>query len=307
MEIRHLQCIAEIVRLGSFTKASEALHVTQPTISKMIKSLENELNIEVFVRDGRQLQLTDAGQAIFSYAAPILQLFEQLQAELHDLTYLNKGHIRIGLPPMAGASYFPEVLKRFQDRYRGIAITLLEDGAKKIGDQVAEGAIDVGVVLGPVDAEMFESFPLAKDRLKVILPLGHPYADKPRIALAELAEERFILFNSDFALHSRIINECRKVGFDPHIVFESSQWDFIGHMVGAGLGIAMLPDTVCRSLPASKVCAVPLVEPVIPWLLVMVWKRESYLSLAAREWIAFTKESFGVGAALGNGNGSNDR
>ncbi|MCR8630975.1 LysR family transcriptional regulator [Paenibacillus radicis (ex Xue et al. 2023)] len=292
MEIRHLKYITEIMRHNSFTKAAEALHITQPTISKMIKNLENELNIEVFARDGKQIKLTNAGEAIVKHAGPILQLFDGMMTEINDLTYLHKGSIRIGLPPMAGSRFFPEVLKRFQEQYPGISIKMVEDGARKIEESLSDGTLDVGVVLGPVDEEMFDTFRLVEDRLKVIMHPAHKLAQRSQIELVDLAHERFILFSSDFALHDRIINECRAIGYDPHIVYESSQWDFIGEMVGADLGIAMLPDTICRVLDPDKLRAVSLVNPIIPWELVMAWRKEGYLSLAAREWIAFTKKIF---------------
>lgn len=292
MDIRHLQCITEIVRLSSFTKAAEALHVTQPTISKMIKGLENELNVEIFVRDGKQVKLTDAGEAIVRHAGPILQLFDGLLTEINDLTYLNKGSVRIGIPPMTGASFFPPVLKQFQERYPGIGIRMFEDGAVKIKEDLAEGTLDVGVVLQPIDAGAFDSFPIVRDRLKVVLPPAHKLAGRRQIELAELENEPFILFDDDFALHERILAECRAIGFEPRIAYESSQWDFIGEMAGAGLGVAMLPDTVCRSLSPERARSVPLVNPIIPWEPVMAWRREGYLSLAAREWIRFTRELF---------------
>ncbi|RUS45887.1 LysR family transcriptional regulator [Cohnella sp. AR92] len=292
MEIRHLQVVAEIVRQGSFTKAAEAMHITQPTISKMVRNLENELGAEVFARDGKQAKLTAAGEAIVRYAEPILQLFGQLKTEIGDLTYLNSGSIQVGLPPMAGSHFFPKVIKKFQERYPGISLRLVEDGASRIEASVADGALDVGVVLWPIDTDTFESFPLVQERLRVIMHPGHRLANRRNVELAELAEESFVLFGSGFALHDRIIAECRSVGFEPRIVHESSQWDFIGQMVAEGLGIAMLPDTICKTLGTEKVSAVPLINPVIPWELVMAWRREGYQSLAAREWIRFTKELF---------------
>ncbi|MEW9701658.1 LysR family transcriptional regulator [Paenibacillus sp. SI8] len=292
MDIRHMQYVNEIVRANSFTKAAQALHITQPTISKAIRNLENELNVELFIRDGKQIKLTDAGQAICTYAQPILQLFDQLQAELNDMTFLNKGSIRIGLPPMAGSNFFPNVFKKFQDRYPGIMIKMIEDGANKIEEYAADGTIDVGVMLAPIQQELFDSYSLFEDQLKVIMHPSHRLVNQEKIELAELANERFILFNSDFALHGRIIAACRSVGFEPHIVYESSQWDFIGEMVGAELGIAMLPSTICQLLKPGKIAVVPLVQPTIPWQLVMAWRKDGYLSLAAREWIRFTKDIF---------------
>jgi DNA-binding transcriptional LysR family regulator len=292
MEIRHLQYLYEIVRHNSFTKAANSLHITQPTISKMIKNLENELNFELFDRNGKQVKLTAGGQAIYNYAVPILGLFEQLQAEINDLTFLHKGSIRVGLPPMAGSSLFPSVIKSFQDRYPGIAMKLIEDGAKKVEEHVLNGLLDVGVILEPINTEAFDSFSIIEDSLRVILHPSHPLAGNAQIRLSQLAAERFILFNSDFALHDRIINECRAIGFDPQIVYESSQWDFIGEMVAENLGIAMLPNRICQLLDPAKVTASALIEPVIPWRLAMVWKRSGYLSLATREWIKFNRERF---------------
>ncbi|MFD0616426.1 LysR family transcriptional regulator [Paenibacillus sp. GCM10027629] len=294
MDIRHLQYITEIVRCNSFTKAAESLHITQPTISKSIINLEQELNTEIFVREGKQIKLTDAGDAIMNYAEPILHLFDQLMAEINDLTYLNKGNIRIGIPPMAGSSYFPMVIKQFQATYPGITIHMVEDGAKRIEERIEEGDIDVGAVLRPIDHEMFDSFPIVEDRLKVIMHPSHPLAERKHIELQELSQDRFILFSHQFALHERIIHECRAVGFEPQIVSESSHWDFIGEMVGADIGIAMLPDTICRLLSPEKVRAVTLINPIIPWQLSMAWRRVGYLSRASRAWIAFTREYFGI-------------
>lgn len=292
MDIHQIKQVSEIMRWNSFTKAAEALNVTQPTISKSIKNLENELNTMVFIREGNQFKLTEAGETIMRYAGPILQMVDQLTAELNDLTYLNRGSIRIGIPPMAGTNFFPSVIKSFQELYPGISVTLVEEGARMIKDYIENGSLDVGVILLPVEEKAIDSFQIVDDRLKVIVPVSHPLAKQSRISLKILAEEKFILFSSGFALHDRIISECRKAGFEPRIVYESTQWDFIGEMVGADLGITMLPDTICRSLDSNKVRAVSLIDPIIPWQLAIAWKRDSYLSRAAQEWIAFTREKF---------------
>ncbi|TVY00513.1 LysR family transcriptional regulator [Cohnella terricola] len=292
MEIRHLQTIIEIVRRNSFTGAAEALHVTQPTISKTIRNLERELNVELFVRDSKTVKLTDAGETILRHAGAILQSFDLLMTELNDLTYLKRGTIRIGLPPMAGSSFFPVVIKRFQERYPGIAIKLEEEGATRIVEGISDGTLDAGVVLPPFDEEKFDSFPLVKERLKLVVPPSHRMAGRQSVNLGELSEERFILFSREFALHGIINRACESMGFSPRIVYESSQWDFIGEMVASDLGISMLPDTICRLLNPDKVRAIELVDPVIPWHLAMVWKREGYHSLAIREWIQFTRAQF---------------
>jgi DNA-binding transcriptional LysR family regulator len=289
MDIRQLQYVWEVVRYKSFTKAAEALHITQPTISKMIRNLENELGTDVFVRNGKRVELTDAGQVIYSRAQHILHSFENLSSELNDLTHLKNGRIRIGLPPMVGANFFPTVMSQFRKQYPGIILQMVEDGSKKIEAGVGDGTLDVGVVLLPIAEEQFDYFSFVDKILKLVVHPTHRLAEREQVALSELAQESFISFREDFTLHDRIITECLRAGFQPNVLYESSQWDFISELVAANLGIAMLPETICATLDPHRVSTISLVDPVIPWQLAMIWRKEGYLSFAAREWIRFTR------------------
>jgi DNA-binding transcriptional LysR family regulator len=118
----------------------------------------------------------------------------------------------------------------------------------------------------------------------------HRLARRGSVPLGELREESFILFRDDFALHDRIPAACIRAGFQPNVVFESSQWDFISEMVAADLGIAMLPETVCRNLDSRRIAVVPLEPPGIPWHLAMIWRKDAYMSYALREWVRFAQE-----------------
>ncbi|MCZ8511028.1 LysR family transcriptional regulator [Paenibacillus filicis] len=289
MDIRHLQYVRQVVKCGSFTKAADKLHITQPTISKMIGNLEDELGVEVFVRSGKRLELTDAGQVIYERAQHILQSFDSLTSELNDLTKLKKGRIRIGLPPMVGAHFFPTVMSSFRNDYPGIMLELVEDGSKKVESFVADGSLDMGVALLPTQEASFDSFTIVKEKLMLVVHPSHRLADRQQVGLPELAEEPLITFREDFALHDRIQEACLQAGFEPRVVYESSQWDFISEMVAANLGLAMLPQPICARLDCRKVATVPLDTPVIPWQLAMIWRKEGYLSFAAREWIRYTR------------------
>lgn len=290
VDIRHLRLVMEIARWGSFTKAAEALYLTQPTVSKTIGQLEEELGVRLFARFGKRLELTEAGQAVIAQAGPIVQAFENLTTELSDLNQLRKGRIRLGLPPMAGAGFFPDVMGRFRERYPGLSLQMEEGGAKKIEADVASGALDVGVALLPVDEGLFNAHPFAREALQLVVHPAHPLAARAQVRLGELADEGFILFREDFTLHDRIIAECVRAGFAPRIVYESSQWDFIAGLAAARLGIALLPETICRTLDLRQVSVVHVIDPEIPWHLAMIWRKEGYLSLAARAWIDFVRE-----------------
>lgn len=287
MDIRQLQYFVQAARLNSFSRAAESLYITQPTISKMIRNLETELGADLFYREGKSIRLTDAGEILLAKAQNIVESFASLSSELDSLRNLKQGHIRIGLPPMVGASFFPAVIGEFHRRYPDVTIRLHEDGAKKVEDDVESGLLDIGAIVLPVNKAKFHCFTFVEEKLELLVPAGHRLAGAECIPLKELADEEFVLFREDFALHDRIIMECVKAGFQPKVVYESSQWDLISKMVAAGMGIALLPETICRDMDRSRIAVIPLTDPVIPWQLGMIWRRDRYLSFAAREWIAF--------------------
>ncbi|MBT2291257.1 LysR family transcriptional regulator [Paenibacillus albidus] len=293
MDIRQLQYFVQVARLGSFSEAARSLYITQPTISKMIHNLEVELGADLFYREGKSIRLTDAGETLLAKAQNIVESFGSLSSELDSLRQLKQGHIRIGLPPMVGANFFPAVIGQFHKKYPQVTIRLHEDGAKKVENDVETGLLDIGVVVLPVQAAKFHCFTFVQEKLELLVPSGHPLAGEREVALDRLAAEEFVLFREDFALHDRIITECVKAGFQPKVVYESSQWDLISGMVAAGLGIALLPETICRDMDRSRITVIPLAEPYIPWELGMIWRRDRYLSFAAREWVSFAKELLG--------------
>ena len=290
MEIRNLEYFLEVARTKSFTKAAQNLFITQPTISRMIKNLEDELEVELFERLGKGVELTDAGQTILLQAQNIVNSVRGLSGDLSDVMQLKKGQINIGLPPMIGANFFPRVVGEFNKIYPRIKVHLWEHGAKKVEDDVAAGRLEIGVTLLPVQEEVFQWFSFVKDKLDLVVHPSHRLAGKGSVALAELAAEEFILFQEDFLLHDRIINDCVSVGFQPRIAFKSTQWDFISEMVAANLGVALLPGTICRQLDKQRVCLLPLVQPEILWHLAVIWRKDRYLSFAAREWLNFTRQ-----------------
>lgn len=288
MDIRHLHYFLEVARQKSFTKAAQALYITQPSISKTVKNLEEELGVTLLDRYGKKVELTDAGEVFARQAQEIVTSFHNLSSELDDLMNLKKGHIRIGLPPMIGSSFFPKVIGEFYKQYPNITIELFEDGGKKVESDVASGALDIGVTVLPADDSLLDGYVFVTESLKVVLHPTHSLAGEKQINLSDLREDAFILFREDFTLHDRIISACQKAGYQPRIIYESAQWDLISNMVAAGLGVALMPETICRELDVEEVCILPLQER-IPWELGMVWRKDRYQSFAVREWIAFTE------------------
>jgi DNA-binding transcriptional LysR family regulator len=289
MDIKQLQYFIEVAKWNSFTRAAEQLFITQPTISKMIKNLEDELGITLFNRSRKKLILTDAGKVIYEQAKLVDKAFHNIETEMDNLLELKKGHIRIGLPPIFDPTLFPKLVGSFHEKYPAISFELMESGSKKIEEEVENHQLDIGVVVLPTNNNVFEYFSFMEEDFMLIIHPEHKIAIQKEVNLSDLREESFIIFNKDFVLHDRIISSCNQAGFDPHIISESSQWSFIEEMVACKLGVSLLPKSICSHL-TQKVRTIKVVNPSIGWNLAIIWNKDQYLSYAAKEWLRYTKE-----------------
>lgn len=289
MELRALRYFVEVVRQQSFTAAADHLFVTQPTVSKMIRALETEIGTPLLIRDGRKFILTDAGRVIFLRGQEMLSAYTGLETELADLGTLKSGELTVGIPSMGGTAFSP-LIAAYRKRHPGIELKLYEQGARAIEAALAEGRLEVGGVLQPADPDVFEVLPIARQPLWLVAPIDSRWQGRQSVQIAELSNEAFVMYGEGLALNDIVTAACRRAGFTPAIAGRSSHWDFIGAMVAAGVGVALLPASQCVRLDAREVVLVPELQPEIPWDLALAWRRQAYLSHAARAWLVLARE-----------------
>ncbi|ALL63691.1 LysR family regulatory protein CidR [Paraburkholderia caribensis MBA4] len=289
MELRALRYFVEVVRQQSFTVAAEQMFVTQPTISKMVKALEDETGSPLLLRDGRQMVLTDAGRIVYQRGQDVLAAYAQLQAELQDLDKLGRGELTIGIPPMGGSLFTPAIAA-FRQRHPKIELKLFEQGSKAIEAALISGELELGGVLQPVD-DMIDVLPMSRQVLWLVARQGSRWDELREVPLADLASEPFVFYGESLALNDVVLTACRTAGFAPTIVGRSGHWDFMAALVLAGVGIALLPAPYCRRLDAAQFTCRPVVAPEIPWEMAIGWRRNGYLSHAARAWLEVARET----------------
>ncbi|CAG9225004.1 Uncharacterized HTH-type transcriptional regulator YwbI [Paraburkholderia sabiae] len=289
MELRALRYFVEVVRQQSFTVAAEQMFVTQPTISKMVKALEDEIGSPLLLRDGRQMVLTDAGRIVYQRGQDVIAAYAQLQAELNDLDKLGRGELTIGIPPMGGSLFTPAIAA-FRQRYPKVELKLFEQGSKAIEAALISGELELGGVLQPVD-EMIDVLPMTRQVLWLVARHGSRWDALQEVPLADLAQEPFVFYGESLALNDVVLTACRTAGFAPTIVGRSGHWDFMAALVLAGVGIALLPAPYCRRLDAAQFTCRPVVTPEIPWEMAIGWRRNGYLSHAARAWLEVARET----------------
>ena len=292
MELRALRYFIEVVRQQSFTAAADKMHVTQPTISKMVKALEDEIGTQLLLRDARQMVLTDAGRVVWQRGQDVLAAQAQLQAELDDLATLGRGELTIGVPPMGGSLFTPTIAA-FRQRYPKVELKLFEQGSRAIEAALMSGDLELGGVLQPVDPATIDVLPISHELLWLVAPKGSRWDGAHSVPLRDLAAEPFVFYGESLALNDVVSHACRAAGFEPQIMGRSAHWDVMAALVLAGVGVALLPAPYCRRLDGARFTCMPVCEPEITWDMAIGWKRNGYLSHAARAWLEVAKEEFG--------------
>jgi DNA-binding transcriptional LysR family regulator len=286
MDIRQLTYFLEVARQQSMTKAAEVLHVSQPALSKMVKGLEEELDMTLIIRSNKSSEVTDAGKIVMEYAKKMIALMNEMTTTLSDMTNLQHGSIQIGIPPIAGSLFFPKVIAEFHKAYSNIKINITEFAAPRLTKKVLDGEIELGIAVLPIEETDFQIYPIVSEVMKLLVHIDHPLSTKEVVHLKELENEEFIFYNEEFALHDIIWKQCINEGFEPKILFKSSQWDFMSEMVAANLGVTILPESLCSRVEPHHIKIIDLNPPTL-WNLAVITKNDKYVSNAARTFIDF--------------------
>ncbi|ROV56053.1 LysR family transcriptional regulator [Neisseria chenwenguii] len=293
MDFKILHCLVELVRRQSFSDTAAALNLTQPTVSKMIQSLENELGVPLFHKENghkkRRLELTPIGSEVYQHALNLLHERDLLLQRIDDYRQIKSGTLRIGLT-LLGSDLLGNSFSRFHQKWPEIQLSFLEEGSLAIGKALRENEIDVGQMLAPVH-EDFEFITLCDYPLMVIMP-REKVRKQSAFTLRSLKHEPFILFGTGFSLNQTIQTACRQQGFTPNVICRTSQWNLLADMVGPNMGIALLPEYYANKMNPEVFAAVPLVEPEIRWKLTMAWKKHQRPAPALRAWLEIVRSEF---------------
>lgn len=292
MELRHLECLAEVVRRGGFSAAARTLGMSQPTVSKALGQLEHECGARLLDRLKEGVRLTEAGERVLKRAKVMLAERDHLNAELAELRGLETGRLRLGLPVLGSSILFAPLVAEYRRCYPGIEVDLREHGSRHLEEQVRSGEIEMGATLAPVPAD-FEWQQVADEPLAALLPAGHPLAERETVKFKELTDSPFILFESGFVLNVLLGKACRKRGVELNVAARGAHADFIIALVSAGLGVSVLPRLVIETRNHSSI-RTPLIEDRdMRWKLGLIWRRNLSLSPAASRWLRLVRERRG--------------
>jgi DNA-binding transcriptional LysR family regulator len=258
-ETRHLVAFTTVLEAGGFTRAAEALNLTQSALSHQIKTLEELLGVEVFARIGKRTMLTQAGEILLKHATVVLRELAEARQSLLELRDPGRGRLRISAAGHSCYLLLPRILREFKAAYPRVELSVAADYTGEAVHHLLEGLLDIAILVAPPPVRGLAFEPLAEDELLVIAPAEHPWAKRRRVRWGELATQVLITYNKASHTYQLLLDRLAKEEAGTPKTMEVREAEAITEMVKVGLGIAVLPSWVVRAdLQARRLVALSL-------------------------------------------------
>ncbi|MCM3066370.1 LysR family transcriptional regulator [Priestia flexa] len=295
MELRQLRYFMEVARREHVSEAAEHLHVAQSAISRQIANLEDELGVELFQREGRNVKLTAIGKLFLEHTETAMKAIDYAKEQVDEYLDPERGTIKIGFPTSLSSHLLPTIISAFKENYPNVAFHLRQGSYKFLIESVKKRDINIAF-LGPVpvDDEDIEGHILFTEKILALVPSSHPLATQENLRLRDLRNEDFVLFPNGFVLRKIAVDACKQAGFMPNISSEGEDLDAIKGLVSAGMGITLLPESTVSETTPRFTTKIPIHTPEVKRTVGMIIPRNRNLAPSDQIFYEFVKSFFAM-------------
>lgn len=262
-DLTDLRLFALAADEGSLTRAAARQHLSLAAASARIKALEAQAGLPLLYREARGVRLSPPGEAFLHHARGVLRQVDQLRTDLQEYGGGLRGHLRVFANTTAVTDFMPEILPPFLAANPRVNIDLQEKPNAEIARSVLDGRADIGIVAGQVDTLGLQCIHFSTDRLVLATALGHPLAHRPSIAFADTLGEDHVGMHHSSTLQNFLAQGTEKLGKPLKLRIQLSSFDAMCRMIGAGVGVGIVPESAARRNQAAAGLA--LVELADAW------------------------------------------
>ncbi len=253
MDLRQLEIVRMVADAGSFTAASRRLHVSQSAVSRQVILLEEELGEPLFLRLGRKVRLTAAGESLVELSRRVLNDIRDTTASIVDHQKSLRGTVQLGGGMTVCLHVFPALLKEFRRRHPEVDVKLTTGGTPFLLERLRAGAVDVALLTLPVDGADMVSVPVMREELLLAMHPSHPLARRRRVSAADLDGQPFVLFERGSSTRRVVDDMFAREAVTPRIVMETENVEILKSLVLIGMGITIIPyQAVRREVRAGR-------------------------------------------------------
>jgi DNA-binding transcriptional LysR family regulator len=288
-----LRAFVAVARARRFVRAARAVGVSQPSLSRRVQQLEEDVGARLVVRTPSGVVLTSAGERFLPHAERALASVDAGRTAIEELSGQPLGAVALGSQPTISAYVLPPVLARFHARYPNIVLRLREGHTEQVEERLAAGELDLALMNLPVRRLELAAQKLWQEDYVLVVPAGHRLATAGRaIALAEAATEPLVII-AGVPSTAAMFAACEERGVQPHVVLEADNMEAVRRMVERGLGVSLLPRTMAQAADARRLRAVDIARGGLRRHVALVHRGEAYLTAAAKVLRAVIVEMLG--------------
>jgi DNA-binding transcriptional LysR family regulator len=297
MDLGQLEAFVQVAEHRSFSRAAEALGLTQPSVTARIQALERDLGESLFDRNGRGVTLTEVGASFLPHVQRVLQALRDGRDAVRSVEKLELGTLRLGAAPTVSTYVLPGLLQEFRARYPGIEVSVRTEYSEQIVRMVLADEVQVGLERTIVHPDVV-TVPLYEDEVVLVASAGHPFAERRSVSIEEVGQRRLIMFNRGSGYYKLVDSALREAGVLVSPAMELDNMEATKKMVEQGLGIALLPKvSVEREVAAGELCQVRVEGMTMPRREIsLIYRRGRPLSRAAQAFVRLLEERYGVTA-----------
>lgn len=270
MEFRTLRYFSAVAEEMHFGRAAKRLHISQPPLSRQMMNLEEELEVALFDRSKRGVQLTPAGSLFLVEARKVISAVDAATTVARRAGRGEIGRLTVGFFVAATYAVLPRVLRNFRQHSTDVSLVLKDMELPKVLEGLIEGEIDVGFLRPPVTDRRISVEVLLREPFVAVVPEGHKFSRRRQLHLRDFVDEEFVMFAPKWSVtYAQIVNACYAVGFQPRIVQEARRAETVIGLVSSGTGVALMPSTAqLLAMPGvsfRKVGGLPMSETAVAW------------------------------------------
>ncbi|MCH8010043.1 MAG: LysR family transcriptional regulator [Chloroflexi bacterium] len=295
MDLGQLEAYLQVAEHRNFSRAAEALGLTQPSVTARIQALERDLGESLFERNGRGVRLTEVGESFLPHVQRVLKALHDGKDAVQSLRKLELGTLRLGAAPTISTYVLPALLKEFSSRYPGLDVSVRTDYSQQIVQMVLADEVQMGLERGTTHPEV-ETIPLYSDDVILVTAADDAFAERGSVDIEDLATRRLIMFNRGSSYYALVDNALRGAGLPVSPAMELDNMEATKKMVEVGLGIAMLPRVaVAQEVERGELREIEIKKMTMPRREVsLIYRRGRPLSRAAIAFIKLLEEHYGV-------------
>lgn len=287
MDLKRLEYALEIHRQKSFTKAAEKLHIAQPSLSKQIAKLEQELGVRLFSRERGSIEPTADGHLLIKHAERILLMRDDLKREMLERRDGIGGVLKLGSTAITGGHVLPALLQRFHRHYPQVRIELVEEPTEILAEQTAKGLIDLSILTLPLEDDRLAWKAMLTEPLYLVLPAEETdwmptYSSGQALSLQRVKDCPFIVLKRGYGFRRTVLELCASAGFEPQIMYETSSIETAQSLVESRLGLTIIPEMVRRQSDGKPTLHYIPISSEPTRTVVFSYQKDRYLSKNAK-------------------------